>query len=225
MPRRRRSLPQRKWQLRIQCSSSSATTAHDLTLAMSSGVLPPSSARSTSAPLSSSSRAASTWPLRQAMNSGRRSPRPPDRPPRRFPATAAPRRRGPPGGRRRTAASSRRCSPGRPPRLSPAAAGRWPTGSLSGGGSGVNPRSAARSTSAPLSSSSRAASTWPFTQAMNSGDHPVLVRPIDLRAVLQQQPQRQRVARAALAGGVQRRLAPLITVPGEPPVPPLTAAG
>ena len=126
---------------------------------------------------SSTSRAAST-------SSRARSPSP-DRPPRLSPTTVAPRRRG------RQPFSS----PDRPPRRCPAAA--WPF-SLA-----VIRRSLSPGRPPRLCPAAAAASTRPFLQAKNSGVRAVLVRPIDLRAFLQQQPRRVDVA--LLAGDEQRR--------------------
>ena len=75
--------------------------------------------------------------------------------------------------------------------------------------SGVQPFLSARLTSASLSSNSRAASTWPLQQATPDRQRrpTVLLRRIDLRAVVQQQSRRVDVA--LLAGDVQRRPAVL----------------
>ena len=65
------------------------------TQVMNSGVAPCFCARSTAAPLSSSSRAASTWPSLQAQYSGATAAaQEADRRPRLFPAASAPRRCG-----------------------------------------------------------------------------------------------------------------------------------
>ena len=92
-------------------------------------------ARSTSAPLSSSSRTASTWPFSQAM----------------------------PAAQRRRIQSSTARSTSAPLSSAARAASTWPF--VQAPYSGVSPSFVARSTSAPLSSNSRAASTWPFSHA------------------------------------------------------------
>ena len=69
--------------------------------------------------------------------------------------------------------------------------------------SGVSTFTSARSTSAPLSSNSCAASTWPIWQATYSGVWPLFIAPINVRAFVQQQPRRVDVAK--LTGDEQRR--------------------
>ena len=94
------------------------TAAWPFFCAMSSGVVPFSVARLTSAPRSKQSRTTSTWPFKHATQSGVDSSRHRDRPRRHGQATAARRRRGPRDSPSR-AASHRPPSSGRPRRRRP----------------------------------------------------------------------------------------------------------
>ena len=106
----------------------------------------------------SSSRTASTWPSWQRRRTAASAACPPDRPPRLCPAAVEPR-----------ASTEQATSSGVRPfsiaRVDLRAVEQQPRRVVRGRGDVQRPQSfAARSTSAPLSSSSRAASTWPFSR-------------------------------------------------------------
>ena len=141
-------------------------------------------------------------PLWQAMNSGVRPSSSAGRPPRRCPATAAPRQRGR-SRRRCTAAYDRSDSPDRPPRPSPAAAAPRRRGVKAGD---VQRRTAAvprTLTSAPFSSTSRAAS-MALWQAKNNGVSPSSFVARSTSAPLSSN-RRVTSTRASHAGDDQRR--------------------
>ena len=71
------------------------------------------------------------------------------------------------------------------------------------------PSFVARSTSASLSNNSRAASTWPFWQATNSGVPPSFIRAINICSFVQQQPRRVDVA--VLANAMISGVAPFLS--------------